>query len=161
MLPMKYRRLRIAFATVCPVPCVLMIALWVRSYFCRDGVTILTPIQQRGNQCTNIQTFPGVLSIGSASQLGGPAIYHIEYWGRSETRHNDAYYSLLPIHRPKVIFGHMVRFWFLVLITGAFAAVAWWKRGISFSLRTLLIGMTIVSALLGLLIWAMNRPWRI
>jgi hypothetical protein len=158
---MKYRKLRIAFAIVCTIPCVLMIALWVRSYFCHEGVTILTPIVQRGNQCTNIQTFPGVLSIGSGPQLGGPAIYDIQYWGPSETREDDAYYSLVPIHRPEVIGGYMVRFWFLVLITGAIAAVAWWKRTISFSLRTLLIGMTVVAALLGLLIWAMNRPWHI
>jgi hypothetical protein len=46
--------------------------------------------------------------------------------------------------------------WLMLVVFGGFASLPWlhWQ----FSLRTLLIAMTVVAALLGLLVWAMNRP---
>jgi hypothetical protein len=37
---MKYSKLRIAWAVVCGIVCVLLIALWVRSYWWWDSVVI-------------------------------------------------------------------------------------------------------------------------
>jgi hypothetical protein len=34
---MKYRKLRIAISPVCGVVCLLLVALWIRSYFWQDG----------------------------------------------------------------------------------------------------------------------------
>ena len=36
---MKYRKLRIAFSAVCGIICLLLIALWVRSYYTIDVVS--------------------------------------------------------------------------------------------------------------------------
>jgi hypothetical protein len=45
--------------------------------------------------------------------------------------------------------------WFIIAVAGLLAALPWlrWR----FSLRTLLIGMTVVAVVLGLVIWAAGR----
>ena len=35
---MKFRKLRIAFSATCLIACVLLIVLWVRSFFCENVV---------------------------------------------------------------------------------------------------------------------------
>jgi hypothetical protein len=37
MVGTRFRKLRIAFSAVCGIACVLLIALWVRSYMWRDN----------------------------------------------------------------------------------------------------------------------------
>jgi len=45
-------------------------------------------------------------------------------------------------------------YWLVVLLLGLMAAVPWMGLPNNFSLRTLLIGMTVLAALLGLVVWA-------
>jgi hypothetical protein len=44
----------------------------------------------------------------------------------------------------------IVPHWFLVLLTGALAALPWIKRPYRFSFRTLLIAMTVLAVFLGI-----------
>jgi hypothetical protein len=53
----------------------------------------------------------------------------------------------------RVIF---IPYWFPVLILAAMAAFPWIRWSKRFSLRTLLIAMTVVAALLGAVVWAVK-----
>jgi hypothetical protein len=52
--------------------------------------------------------------------------------------------------------GIQVPYWFIVLVTAAFSVAPWIQWSKRFSLRTLLIAMTLVAVVLGLVVWAMK-----
>jgi hypothetical protein len=143
---MNYRKLRIAWSVACGILCLLLVVLWVRSYTCRDGCTL-------------------------ASRL-----YLDSYYGRIE------YHLLLPPYSqehdwfyfcdsPQLDFAKnpllefrlqsgpnrsgRVPHWFPLLLSAALAVAPWIRQlNLRFSLRTLLIAMTLVAIVLGLVIWA-------
>jgi hypothetical protein len=43
--PMKYRKLRIAWSVGCGIVCLLLIALWVRSYWWSDELTLASRLE--------------------------------------------------------------------------------------------------------------------
>ena len=146
---MRYRKLRIAWSVFWGVAAVLIIVLWVRSYWCWDAVTYFNGSStfgfesQWGRMLPYSQSFPSqntqwmLLSDGIAKappQGTHPPFRLVMYPG---------YFSLcLP-------------YW--VLTTGAtlLAGLPWAHRlRWRFSLRSLLIATTLVAAVLGLIIWA-------
>jgi hypothetical protein len=158
---MKYRGPRIAFSVACGIMCLLLIALWVRSYWWAD--TFSFPV-----------TGKHVLGVGSAQ--GGMSLIKSEYvpgyyksgWllEKSSTAEPTIAKLYRPSNRPGFygVFGLGVivsapffviclPYWFLVGATLALAVISW-RRGFHFSLRTLLIGMTLVAVLLGAVIYA-------
>src|SRR3954466_10432902 len=58
---MRFRKLRIAWSVFCALACVLLVVLWVRSYFYHDRVLI------RFRQANHVA---GVISAYGALQLG-------------------------------------------------------------------------------------------
>jgi hypothetical protein len=147
---MKYRKLRIAWSVACGVLCVLLVALWVRSYHRFDYLTV------RGIVVSDVveaQSFPGLLAIGYFEVPGG-IIWNFE---TEEAQHIPESYPLLFRLESFEITGLStlaIRYWFLVFLGVVLAGLSWlrWR----FSLRTLLIGMTVVAAILGLGIWTAN-----
>jgi hypothetical protein len=135
----KLHKLRIVFSVVCGIVCLLLIALWVRSYQSLDLI--------RGH-------LVGITNFGFISQDGKlfvvvftPAAYSprwVWYAGDTSTPkvNRGAQLEIDTWEYPKV-----VRYWFLVAATGVIASTPWICR--RFSLRALLIGMTLIAVLLG------------
>jgi hypothetical protein len=142
------RYLRIAFSATCLIVCVLLVALWVRSYWWLDFVRI--PLTVSRGVCGS--SFNGQLSIGMLNESSNPRAWSdyclpFEKFDPKAVRHLSGRFSL---ENPLIWFPH----WFLVALTipGTLLARPWTIR--RFSLRTLLIAMTLVAVVLGLIVWA-------
>jgi hypothetical protein len=144
----KYRKLRIAWAVGCGIACLLLIALWVRSY------TALESWQGRaGGGVAHIQMARGRVVYFKLSRLHDPGYYRVPFKNFGATTE---------LERP--IVGSMTRckvlgktmpifvlpFWSLALCIAIAAAinVAPWLRW-RFSLRTLLIGISVLAVVIG------------
>ena len=153
---MKYRKLRIAWSAVCGILCLLLIALWVRSYWWSTTIRVWWPHSVR---------------VQADFEDGGLAVW--ASWFDTTQR---------PLHTSKVWPGHGVRFkrwknrglygsvqrngikfrrtpvrwdlifmipqWLPAMLCALIGAAAWLKP--RFSLRTLLIATTLVAVVLGL-----------
>ena len=146
------RKLRIAFSVVWSIPFVLLVALWVRTYCCWEEVVVIYPIE-RGVQVNSLQTFPGVVSVHSNPQIGG-VIYYDLYYDNDSTTYPLEYVSLLPIFRNRGFSGYSINLWFLTTVAGVIAGIAWWKP--NFGLRTLLVTVTLLSVILGAIVYAVR-----
>jgi hypothetical protein len=135
---LKY--LRIAVTALSLTACVLLIALWVRSYWHSDGL-----------EGGLLGWF--VEGESTQGQIRGAA-YHSGYTGAFVV---DTFaigdFEASPL---RLDFGYWdggagvwVPHWFLTLVCGSFAVAPWlpWLR--RFSVRTLLIAITLVAAALG------------
>jgi hypothetical protein len=142
---MRFRKLQIAWSVVCGIACVLLIALWVRSYWWVDQ--ILGPVFGKRFAAGSM---PGALVMGISSDR--PISW------RLGSNHSDEWLRLGDY--PSRIWGmfHFEHFsfvapyWFLILLTAAIAAAPWLRWPKRFSLRTLLIAMTLVAVVLGLIV---------
>jgi hypothetical protein len=165
---MKFRKLRIAWSVVCGIACVLLVVLWVRSYWWCDMFE-----KRTASQLLQLDSRKGRLSFWQ-NNLGWPGqspkvtqllLYSMDkgrFYGHCPA---DAYQkpfwnqaSILAFGRfgselQRVIF---IPYWFPVLISSALAAVPWIRWSKRFSLRTLLIATTLVAVVLGLIVWAVR-----
>jgi hypothetical protein len=141
---MKYRKLRIAWSAGCGTICLLLIVLWVRSYWWCD-VTVMSLSR---SQCISLASKDG--DVGCALCPTSKAEWKIYSIGMDEIRirtgwNPQGFYWSWQVG-PMV----QVRHWFAVCVVVAFAALPWIR--LRFSLRTLLIGMTLVAVVLGLIV---------
>jgi hypothetical protein len=158
----KYRKLRIAFSAMCGIFCLLLIALWVRSYVWADHL---------------IGPRPGVGHLGISSSRGwltmrwdhgemSPTAFPRWTLQCMKNKEVDKFYDDmaaqgLTFTRPTFSFGYhggylQLPYWPIVLSLAITSAVLTFRGGRCwrFSLRTLLIGMTLVAAILGAVAWA-------
>jgi hypothetical protein len=142
---MRLRKLRIAWSVICAFACLLLVALWIRSYWRSDGVTYFHGSStfgcesEWGRLLPYSQTLPPVKVkwLAASKDIGGetpqtphPAFRLVRYPG---------YFSIC------------IPYWFPATITAALAAAPWlpgWSK--RFSLRTLLVATTVVAVVLGL-----------
>jgi hypothetical protein len=140
---MKYRKLRIAWSAVCGIVCLLLIVLWVRSYWTCD---IFTRID--GEQITTVKSNRGALflarittrqTIGQKTRSTGWSYSNNEAMDPAATLWGNATYTV----------STTVAYLAIVLVVAAVSSVPWiqWR----FSLRTLLLTMTFEAILMGLL----------
>jgi hypothetical protein len=155
---MRYRKLRIAWTVFCGIACALMIVLWIRSYWWMDSLTFKSPAWQSGMQMNSIQstTEIGIRDYGFDDNLF--TVMHERIISRSEIQ--DDFGKVLDTRWFHLLGGKgdilvIVPDWFLMLISIVFAAVPWlrWR----FSVRSLLIAITLVAVVLGLIVWATSR----
>jgi hypothetical protein len=151
----RFHKLRIAWSVVWGIACVLLLVLWVRSYWQVEHIFWNGKTKYAG-----ISIYPGEVTLESNDTIFMPL-----GWSRVvfPIRGND---STSDDDEPKTIFGFAwltednsitayIPFWFLTL---ACAAIAWsaflppslFKR---FSLRTLLIATTLIAVVLGIIVW--------
>jgi hypothetical protein len=144
---MRFRKLRIAWSVACGIICLLLIVLWVRSY------RVLNSLDFSGGHrftysrgCLFIDEQFGVQGTrpkGSQHKLLGHSVLHVVVSGG----------EVMPYG-----VGTKLPLWPLVVI-GAVLAAAPWIRQLPwrFSLRTLLIAMTLVAVVLGAVMWAATK----
>jgi hypothetical protein len=146
---MKYRKLRIAWSVGCGILCLLLIALWVRSYWKYDFLDRFNT----SRMLTSLESSSGRLRFGLTDYKTVPAFtvkphaWSLRGYGPERVHENVFSYESNSL-QTTVGFPH----WLPVLIAALLSVTPWlhWR----FSLRTLLIGMTVVAILLGLTLWA-------
>jgi hypothetical protein len=147
---MSFRKLRIAWSMFWGLICVLLIVLWVRSYWWSDVVQVIAPTCDARADSANGGTTISVF-FDSDREVG----YE---WNRNSYRHNTA---MRPPNATWKFDIYMTRrgldaslpHWFYLLLTSLVAAAAWIRR---FTLRTLLIATTLVAVVLGLIVYAVK-----
>src|SRR3954451_10077109 len=142
------RYLRIVFSAFCGLACVLVIGLWVRSYWWTyslhsyEAGADFSFFVENGEFGAAYYRLP----IWSHLRLGRQAVTYARedmpgvagfYYGRHPADHA---YTLL-----------LIPLWFMVLLVATAGILPWIRRrSWRFSLRTLLIATTLVAVLLGL-----------
>jgi hypothetical protein len=148
---MKYRKLRIAFSAACGVLCVVLIVLWVRSYWHTEFVWRRISVKWS----LAAGSFPGAFGIGlQDSNLGwGASRIPSELWMK---------FPSSPPYNSSRVWGAffvdtrtlLVPYWFVISVTSSLGALPWirWR----FRLRTLLIATTLIAILLGLTVYTVR-----
>jgi hypothetical protein len=158
MAGMKYRKLRIAWSATCGLACLLLIVLWVRSYFWIDSLA-----NDHSTGFFSIGSYRGKLNCLRFEKSNLVPVTQMGWrWGSKRITELPSPPKAVPT---TVGFAwnsynngvHVfVPYWFLCTVAAGFAALPWLPWAKSFSLRTLLIGMTVVAVVLGLVIWAVK-----
>jgi hypothetical protein len=163
---MRFRNLRIAFSATCLVACLLLIVLWVRSYWALDTVQHLAAgsrgygvVSDMGRLIfTRFDLPPDLVNryfknsrwfVRHSSQADVPPSRRAEPTPVSwSVVHKQSEYQ-------RTLFT--VPYWFPLLLAVVIAAISaialripWPRR---FTLRTLLIATTLVALVLGLVMW--------
>jgi hypothetical protein len=156
----KYRKLRIAFSAVCGIVCLLLIVLWVRSYVWIEVMTL----PAIWGTTIEIGSFKGAFAVG-AEQDG--VQWEVERYSAKEWEQFVT--SVGPVAPlPSTVWGGIYKtpaattiflpYWLLAIAFAACAASPWRQQlSFRFSLRTLLIAMTLVAVVLGLMVWAARK----
>jgi hypothetical protein len=141
--------LRLAFSAVCGIVCLLLIVLWVRSYGWVE--------KARGNlfnhECVAESSCGKILCGVYYDQglllRGWQFESHI---GQQNYNWNNLWWTSQPTH---FVLGFSYAL--PVFALAAISTIPWLPWSNRFSLRTLLIGMTLVAVLLGVDGWAMSQ----
>jgi hypothetical protein len=152
---MRFRKLRFAWSVACDIACVLLIALWVRSYWWTDAFDL----QVATSHPLYLRSAPGCCTLFTgydiASERHAPGFWQlrhnyidpkIRYWSWLAFSY-DSYWDNLYL---VLVIPH----WLLALASAALGAVPWIRW--HFSLRTLLIATTLVAVVLGLVVWSIR-----
>jgi hypothetical protein len=157
---MKYRTLRIAWSVVWGIAAVVLIALWLRSSIARGGITLMDRLTWHydGPKAIQVGTVPGRVDIVAFVDRPVPSTVAAQADRQWES----------PWFQAMRLFGGKTQWWFdlrskgtfhlvgipdwlLVLSCGGLSALAWFS--FRFSLRTLLIAMTLIVVGMGLIVW--------
>jgi hypothetical protein len=176
MVMTRYLRyLRIAFSATCVIACVLLIALWVRSYWLFDQIIH----RASATEYVALSTNRGQLAFGGSDDPLLSTVFkrdwmHLGFslkgWDISK---QGSPFAVFPASTPRALlywprydspfvigpsgstsFELSVPYWLLVLTSAAFGASPWirWR----FSLRTLIIATTAVAMVMGSIVWAVR-----
>lgn len=146
------RGLRIAWTVWWSTACVLLIFVWMRSYWKVDYMCHYKPGGVR------IAVWNGGLQFDTNSSRYGNGERVWMFSGRT---------GFAPMIHERPVLGFVwsrtashwiavVPFWFLTLLSAAMASAPWIRWSKTFSLRTLFIAPTLVAVLFGLAAWSMK-----
>ena len=147
---MRFRKLRIAWSVGLGFLCVLLIVLWVRSYTVRDSA--FWPQNTFG---VEINSMAGhiVLFISYQPFSNEPfSTSHEKITNNDEERVKRGILGF--VYRPQLRGSNIhIHFWFLTIAIAGAAAIPWIHLSGRFTLRTLLIAMTLLAAILGFAVY--------
>lgn len=155
---MKFRYLRFAFSATCLIACVLLIVLWVRSYW--RTTYIVAWFGQLSLQPGAVEIF-----IADPTDKGGvPAgtVIHVssKEWMEDFQKQIQAYGTTIRGNHWSRVWGafyfqnnYILPYWFIAIIFALLGGAPWLRR---FSLRTLLIATTLVAVVLGAIVYALR-----
>jgi hypothetical protein len=152
------RYLRIGFCATCGIACVLLIVLWVRSYYVSDAA-FMRISQSTGYNSSSMQ---GQLTLRRETIDGSGFYGNMGILDWVWTAHPPGAFLRYPtkfgFDLRQVPYFIVFPYWALVFVSVVLAAmpVLNWRRLTRFSLRTLLIGTMLVAVGLGMLAWLMR-----
>jgi hypothetical protein len=150
----KFRKLRITWSVAWGVAAVLLVVLWVRSYWWGDricgvlsqGAPSVTLMSNRGE--IHFVAFQGFGNFPSGLEVASLELAkHPDEFPQLHTRLGFAFEQI-----PDLLLLS-IPVWFVVLISGIIAAVPRLKLSNRFSVRTLLIDTALVAMALGLVVY--------
>jgi hypothetical protein len=145
--PRILRLLRIAASVVCGIACVLLIALWVRSYWWWDSLGH----KLHAKCAVAANSFSGQTAFSLYRSAGGTWRYFSERLeGRSPSFSPPAPTSGFGVAADSLGTSIFIPHWMLALIFAACGTTPWFRW--RFSLRALLIATTFVAVVLGLVV---------
>jgi hypothetical protein len=147
---MRFHKLRIAFSVFCGIACVLLICLWARSYWWSDMASRRIAAIWSTHGCVTCLWWKSNPSLPTATTSVDVDLLPVGITAALGLFSFDLEYGSTGI----VI---QLPHWTLVLMTGICGAAPWirqlkWR----FSLRTLLIAITLVAVVLGLIVYAVR-----
>jgi hypothetical protein len=151
--------LRIAAAAFCGIACVLLIALWVRSYWWADGITgPLTSARQ-----LLISSSMGTISVRLDDTIHPSR--RVLHWQLDHFSIDEFQRTLKAMKTGPIVRTHKLGFlgddflipqWLPVFLTGSLAIVLGVKRQWRFSLRALVFASTLTAIVLWVLVWVVH-----
>jgi hypothetical protein len=143
---MRFRKLRIAWSVMCAIACVLLLVLWVRSYWCADLLIV--------SQTQGVVSTQGAVRVCDFN-LDSPAPQWMISFPETLEGATSADYSIFGFSNsqsPSSLLGRTrVPYWFFVFLSVVAATTPWIR--FRFTLRTLLIAITAVAVVLGLAVY--------
>jgi hypothetical protein len=147
---MRYRKLRIAWSVGWGIVCLLLIVLWVRSYWWMDSFDA----QLAQSRPLYVTSRHGGLQFSMRYDLL-PDLHSPGYWHYSQLPVDHEYlpWTWFEFHVsfPCDNFDEIAPHWLFSLVAALCAAMPWLR--FRFSLRALLIATTLVAVLLGVVVW--------
>jgi hypothetical protein len=151
------RKLRISFSVGCGAVCVLLILLWVRSYWRSDSVFYFNPGLLFG-----VHSKQGIVRPVYSSNHELPVAAGTSKWQiRNEVVRDFVDGARIPRLQPFRLYNRFpssifvtIPYWFLIVVVATIGASPWLPR--HFSLRTLLFATTLVALLLGSIVYAVR-----
>jgi hypothetical protein len=142
---MRFRKLRIAWSVICGVLCLLLIVLWVRSYYRTDRIWRINSVVDTG-----FESAGGTLSYWQRTDVGGANRFpwHHDVSNPVTFFRRFAYANKAPV------FAIVCPTWLPLIVIAPLGAISLVRR---FTLRTLLIGMTLIAVVLGLIVYATRQ----
>jgi hypothetical protein len=154
---MRFRKLRIAWSVGWGLAAVLLIVLWVRSYWRADTAVVVV------SQSKVIGFGSGLGSLAASLSDRVPGYFNQTWYIFCDTIGSSGDF------RPQSLSGNRKSFgfgitkqrsftsiyapcWFFVLVVGVLSSLPWLPWSKRFSLRTLLIATTLVAVGLGLIV---------
>jgi hypothetical protein len=157
---MRYRKLRIAWSVVWGLACVLLIVLWVRSYWwCdivshRPSITIAFRLLSDEGQVSFFDCSESLPWLGEPPPIGWSTEKKWYAGYGSDVSDNSPLKKVFRGFARNGTYGKQVPDWFLVVVVAGLGAAPWLSRWPwRFSLRTLLIATTLIAVVLGLIVW--------
>lgn len=154
---MKWRILKITWSILSIGSCLLIVGLWLRSYRTIDGVTV----PMTSSWSLELVSVKGLIGIGKSSTASSWSTMQMSF---------DEWQTLMilaGVQFPSSTWGGMVHeknstglcvpYWMLLIVAGALAIAPWAGWRWRFSLRAMLIVMTLSALALGLLIYAAQQ----
>jgi hypothetical protein len=158
-MPRTLRYLRIAFTAACGFACILLSALWIRSYWRSDICAVAVSNSSFVGVGSSLGVFKACHADFPPGFFGGrwqfqssPIVNRRDFQIRPSPRYRGAL-GFGIARDPTMLMLH-VPHWFCIGVIGALATLPWIKSLRRFSLRTVLIVTTIVAAILGLIVAA-------
>jgi hypothetical protein len=151
------RYLRVVFSAFCGLACVLLIVLWVRSYY--STVFVVGPLPHPYGSLL-VETNQGRVTFCLSYGQGVVSGMNASPWGMHK-KPLEEWEQIVPPLSTRTAFSYVrwnvnhhyliLPYWFLTLLSGIFAGAPWLRS--RFSLRTLLIAIMLVAVVLGLAIY--------
>jgi hypothetical protein len=154
-ISIKFRKLRIAWSVAWGLTCVLLIVLWVRSYFIRD--TAWLPASKISVEMNSLYGRVVLVFPFDRYVLGNSfKTFHEKVITQDTSRFQNSILRLVVIRQPNLT-EIQIPFWCLILACLALVAAPWLHCRRRFSLRTLVIATTLVAVGLGLVAWVARK----
>jgi hypothetical protein len=146
---MRFRKLRIAWSAFWGLACVLLIVLWVRSYWWADMYHLSSTRVQLG-----VLSVRGCLAFNSGSTNFNPGYQSVTAGALvlESIEEPILWFHYRPRPLPPILY---VPIWPLPMILMVIAVASWFRN--RFTIRTLLIATTLVAVVLGLIVYAVSK----